>query len=81
MVAMRDGVDPQELTESDEEVEEPADVEGDVGDELAVLPVRLHGDPDVDRVPHSAAATHHDGFVPLVACLLPPSVPDESSPA
>lgn len=48
----------EELTESEEEVEEASDVEGDVGDELAVLPVRLHRDAHVDRVPHPAAATH-----------------------
>ncbi|RWW16343.1 hypothetical protein GW17_00019782 [Ensete ventricosum] len=37
-------------TELEEEVEEAADVEGDVGDELAVLPVGLDGDSHVHRV-------------------------------
>ncbi|RZS23072.1 hypothetical protein BHM03_00055929 [Ensete ventricosum] len=37
-------------TELEEEVEEVADVEGDVGDELAVLPVGLDGDSHVHRV-------------------------------
>jgi hypothetical protein len=46
-------------TESEEEVEEAADVEGDVGDELTVLPVRLHRDAHVHRAPHPAARARH----------------------
>jgi hypothetical protein len=40
----RTQIHPRKLTESEEEVDETAYVEGDVGDELAVLPVRLHSD-------------------------------------
>jgi len=60
----------EELTESEEEVEEALDVEGDVGDELAVLPVRLHRDAHVDRVPHPAAATHRRHLMAAAACWL-----------
>jgi hypothetical protein len=40
----RTQIHPREFSESEEEVDESVYIEGDVGDELAVLPVRLHGD-------------------------------------
>ena len=58
----------EELTESEEEVEEASDVEGYVGDELAVLPVCLHCDAHVGRVPHPAAATHPRHLMAAAAC-------------
>lgn len=45
-------------TELKEEFEEAADVEGDIGDELAVLPIGLDGDPHVNSVRDTPGPRH-----------------------
>lgn len=45
-------------TELDKEIEEAANIEGNVGDEFSVLPVRLHRYPDVHRVCNPTCPCH-----------------------
>lgn len=80
----KDKEEEKKRTESEEEVEEATDVEGDVGDELAVLPVRLHRDPHVHRVPHPMPARASHLPLPidrLITCFfLDSSLPRFTSP-
>ena len=52
-------------TELEKEIEEATNVEGNVGDELAVLPISLHCDPYVHSVRDTSSPRHGLRRLPL----------------
>ena len=64
-------------TELDEEVEEATNVEGNVRDEFAVLPISLHRYSHVHRVRYPSCASHHFFFF----FLFPVNIPDPNANA
>lgn len=50
------------ITELDKEIEEAANVERNVGDELAVFPISLDGDSDIHGVGDASCSSHRSAL-------------------